>query len=365
MVVAISAYPDFMQGRAEYRFSLLNLTLNAEFSCGPFTITPLEDNEGLMDRDGPRGDDNVRSGRGKYDIDGTAPDNGAYNAWANQAYDEFARRAEVIDLLLSFAQRRHVQIFEPHIYVQKNGEWQFRGGGRLYPVYRGSFRGLPWYLREADLIAFMQHSYRRMTDELDEVQGGEQSLGLRLALRLLDAARMTEMEALEVQYLKLWMAFEILVNAATSGGRIVDTTSFSTVKKEVQAAIRPILKKHGLTKDQRDAIYTKLGELNRRSAGERAHLFLMDKFAPYPIQQVRESDVARWVDIRNAITHRGIMQIHDPDSEYGRTRDYAQTLGHEYFRLKSVLERVIWALLDWPARPLLELPWQSYRLGGR
>lgn len=272
--------------------------------------------------------------------------------------EEFRFRAEVLELLLSFACRRHVQIRFPGLYLQRDGDWVLHaeGGGWDFP---GATEGVGWYYGEEELAAFLAHAYPRMVDQFDELRGGKQRTGLRLALRLLDTARGDL--PLELQYLHTAMAFEVLVNASRYSVPIFPEDQFPTIKQAISAALRTLPEEVRPSDEQLKSIEKQFPNLNRLSLMDRAFDFLTATLKPYPKQEVTRSDLRCFIDIRNAITHSGSMRDAGKTCKASRElkEDYGLHLHTEYMRLKSLLERVVLAMLEYNCR-LLDFPWQHW-----
>jgi hypothetical protein len=108
---------------------------------------------------------------GWYDIPSAAPDDN-YSQWAMTAADDFLPHANIVELLLSFALRRHVEISSPSIYVNDGDQWQHRGGGRLRGRYPRRDPGIPLIFGADELTSFIRAAYDRMVNKFDEATAG-------------------------------------------------------------------------------------------------------------------------------------------------------------------------------------------------
>lgn len=299
---------------------------------------------------------------GWFDLPEQAPSGDAYHAFARSAFHAFARHAEVLDLLLSFAHRRHVQIRDPAIYVLENEQWIYRGGGALYADFAGRSDGGAWYHGDAELRAFLAHAYSRMIDDFDEVRGGTEKTGLRLALRLLDSSR-GDISA-ELSFLEAAIALDVLVNASQYSRTILEKHQFDAVHETLTAALTQLPGELNLTAEQVKAVTKQIPGLNYANFIDRAEPFLQTVLYGHSQQSVRRKDLRCFIEIRNAITHYGSMK--DAAENCGVPKemkgDYAYVLLSQYQRLVSLLERVVLALLT-VETDLMTIPWQDVRGG--
>lgn len=334
-------------------FWIDGLSLRREFTCGQFTLLPSALLPALGSHLAP-------STVGWYDLSEKAPTGDAYDEFAKRAFDGFAAHAEILDLLLSFANRRHVQVKDPGIYVCEDGQWVYRGGGGLYPDFHGAADGTPWYHGEGELCAFLLHAYPRMIYDFHEYRGGQQDTGLRLSLRLLDASRGEQ--AAETSFQHAATALEIMVNAADRDPKTVSKDRFAVIEARIRALLIDLFSEKQLTSAEMDSMNKQTQTLNIPTYRDRADDFLKLVLQDYPLQRVSRKDMSCFTMIRNAITHSGTMQDAASSCEPPKnmTQGYTDVLLTQYQRLVSLLEHVVLARLGYDAE-LMKIEWQDVR----
>lgn len=325
--------------QARFVFGVLNLPLDDDLVCGPFTLTPI-----------PEGQEELKKRRSMdirpvWSANGVLPlpeDIDLSDPWTY--IDE--QPITTMELLLSLAERRFVEIFQPQVQKLVDGKWQC-SGARAHMPQIGDPYGVSWHYGHAHLQAFMD---RCMPIVADPERGERQ--GLRLALQFYRTN--FRHDFVELQYLKSWMALEILYSRHLDSTSITGASRFRCISKVIKMLLRDCQEKGFIEEHERSLMQEKLGEINRLSARLQALRFFEDIFRDYPAQTVTEEHMATFVKIRNDITHRGVM-THGGD-------DYGQVLHEQHLRLQSLLERVFLAMMGQDAN-LMTFSWTQWTAG--
>jgi hypothetical protein len=292
---------------------------------------------------------------GWYDIPTLAPTE-AQDTWAKDVSNDFFARANLLRLLLSFALGRHIEIVRPSIYLQQEGEWQHRGGGNLMSQYPPSPANVPLVSGREELANFVEHAYRRMVNDFDELGITPQTRGLALALRLLNSSWSTV--GLELKYLQSWMAFEILVTHAPASQPMFEGKEFKPVRATLSITLKELEERGKLSSDQRVRMSEMLAVLQRPSIARRSQEFLDYVFERYPAQKVSREDLRRFIGIRDSIAHAGSATSAEVLYDDAESSDYGFLLHRQRMRLTALLERVVFAMLNFEC-DLLSEPWNS------
>lgn len=241
----------------------------------------------------------------------------------------------VMERLLTFAHRCHIQIVHPTYEVQTETGWRPRGG-HSYLFQDGRARGVSWYIYHEALEQFLDRSFPKMMDP-----GFRESTALMLSLAFYDqifSDRITEL-----QYLKTWLALEILISRGVKNTTVLPTTRFNPVRDRINAALSSARDAGLLSEDEEGLFMRKVGNLNELNLARKGEAFFTRVFASYNAQDVTLEEFSRFVSIRNHISHTGTMRANYDN--------YAQVLHHEFVRLKALLERVVLALLGGTPEP--------------
>lgn len=341
---------DIYTSEARFVFDVINLPIRDALVCDNFAIKPLLDyEEAVALLSEPDATDEITA-TGFYTVPIEVLQVGDEAPPAGRMYAEFSKRAEVLDLLLSFANRNRIQVVNAVLEVKKgSSDWQRVGGHPVYPLYPGISHRSAWYRDDKELQGFIQRSYGRMVDEFEEYRGGEERNGLRLSLLALRGGR--EGDIGEMLYLKTWIALEILVGRSLFAESILSGSRFRRLQSDLKSFIYSWFSKAAseqeLSEVEREAIdliVRKIPELNRRAIADSGHRFLSNLFENYPEQTVTLDDVQNFVRVRNEITHTGVGPNRNAES-------YGFDVGSEHFMLLRLVERAVLAILG--EHPLL------------
>lgn len=292
---------------------------------------------------------------GWYEIPTLAPING-YSVWANDVSLDFFGRANLLNLLLSFVLRRHVEMAAPGIYLMEDGEWHYRGGGGQLLSFPSGSPGSALVSGTDELKSFLEHSYFRMVNDFDELQVTRRTRRLALALRLLISSRSTV--GLELEYLQTWMAFEILVTHSAASEPMFKGNEFKPVRDALSATLKDLEREEKLSSDQRVKMSEMLAALQRPSITRRSREFFDQVFDRFQVQQVSRDDLRRFIGIRDSIAHAGSVRFAEALDGDSDSANYSQLLHRQHIRLTALLERVILAMLDFEC-DLLNAPWND------
>jgi hypothetical protein len=325
----------------KYRFisGILNLPLKQELSCGPFRISPIAEGQEALKEVGSMSTalESVISAEVTMPL---PPETGASDPWP------YIQRQPMLpmELLLTFAHRRAISIYAPQVEAFRDGEWQF-GGMHAHMHRPGSPHGVAWFGWHGALQEFLNRALPILTDEKT---GG--TTGLLQSLNFFCTNYHDDF--VELEYLKTWIALEILYSQHGPDTDIVRGGHFKKISKAIRLLLSNCQQRGWMTSDERELMKGKLGELNRLAARKQAARFLADVFKDHPVQAVSDADLKLFSDIRNDITHRGIMTRRDPNLEYHKE------LHHQHMRLKALMERVFLAMFG--ARPnLMTFSWEN------
>ena len=228
-----------------------------------------------------------------------------------------------------------------------DGKWKY-SGGRLHVAQIGNPYGVCWHYGHAHLQEFM---HRCLPIVADPERGDKQ--GLRLALRFYRTNFRDDF--VELQYLKSWMAMEILFSCYLDSMSIMRSGRFGRVSEAIKTLLGNCQEKGFIEQYERSLMQEKLGELNRRSARRQSFQFFEDIFSDFPAQTVTEEDIKVFVKIRNDIMHRGVMSREGAD-------DYGEVLLTQHMRLMSLLKRVFLAMMGQDAN-LMAFSWTEWLEG--
>jgi hypothetical protein len=327
-------------GRTRFAFGVMNLALQRDIRCGRFVLTPIPSRQEELSRRTSLDSEPVVSAIGTLTLPVSVDADAAWEYVDGQPVNE-------IMLLLSFAQRRYVDIVNPELQVLRDGTWQF-WATRFHIPLPGNPQGVSWLFGHDELQAFVDRCLP-LVAEAD--RGGSQ--GLRVALQLYRTNFRDDY--VEMHYLKTWMALEVLYARHEAGGLIVDPARFKGVERGIKMALKALQSQGMLIDEERRLMQEKVAELNRLAARRQALRFFANVFAQYPAQRVTDDDLKTFIEIRNHITHAGVMAS---PIEGG----YGTTLNHQHGRLRSLLERVLLALLGQEAN-LMAFSWTEWLAG--
>jgi hypothetical protein len=322
--------------RTRYIFNMLNLPLKDEVKYGPFTLKPIDEGQAELRKRRSMDSDPVISAIGELPI---PEEVGRDERWS---YVDSQPLREM-ELLLSFAERRYVEAYNPSIQRYENGEWKF-DSWRQHLSHFGQPHGVAWYVRQSDLQAYMERCLPILSDQ----ERGKKS-GLLLALEMFRSNFQDDF--VELQYLKTWIALEILYSRYFKRDRILTEGRFARVRRAVRVVLIELQGEGQLDEAQFGLITAKLPELNRQAAADQALRFVDEILAEYPAQDVTSDEMQLFVKIRNSITHGLTAGL--PEDAYG------DRLHEEHMRLKSLLERIILAMLGQDAN-LLTFSWRYW-----
>jgi len=321
-------------------FGMLNLPLRQELACGPFTLTPIPEGQEELNIRGSMDTDPVYSAEGLIplpnDIDQSDP-------WSY--IDQ--QPIQAMELLLSFAERRFVEIVDPQVQIRWGDEWRV-SNSRFHMPLLGNPYGVSWHHGHAHLQEFMN---RCLPIVADPERGGRQ--GLRLALQFYRTN--FRHDFVELQYLKSWLSLEILYSRHFDMKTIMEANRFRRISRAIKGLLENCHEKGYIEEHERAPMNEKLGEINRLSARMLGLRFFEDVFRDHPAQVVTEEDMKTFVRVRNDITHRGVM-VHDGDDGYGQVHN------QEHGRLQALLERVFLAMMGQDAN-LLTFSWTNWLAG--
>jgi hypothetical protein len=322
---------------ARIKFDVINLPVRRELHCGPFVLSPVEHIDEAIEALKGFDSEPVVTAVGTFPVGEVVS--------LDNVYAPFWAPAGALECLLSFAQRCHIQFIRPTVEVEVGGRWE-SGGWHSWMLRAGRATGVSWYVTVDELQGFLERSYPKVLDpEFGEAKG------MRLAFAFYALTHGDD--ALEVCYLKTWIALEILYSRGTRG-LILSRRAFDRITKRVKESLKACVDEGLLGDDDRAAIQRKLPELNRFSTADLVTRFLQDLFTDYPAQDVTEKEIQRFIQLRNEITHTG--------SVARLTEDYMGELHAERMRLKALLERVLLAMLG--ERPnLMQFSWRNWRYG--
>src|SRR5215204_3954340 len=105
--------------RARFGFGVLNLPLRQNLVCGPFTLSPI-----------PEGQEELKKRRSfdtepVWSADGVMPLPDGIDLDDPWKYID-QQPINQMQLLLSFAERRFVEVVEPQVQILEGGEWIFK-----------------------------------------------------------------------------------------------------------------------------------------------------------------------------------------------------------------------------------------------
>lgn len=326
--------------QSRFVFGVLNLPLRQDLICGPFKLSPI-----------PRGQEALKEmssldTESIWSADGVLPLPESIDM--SNPWDYIDQQPLVaMTLLLSFAERRFVEIVEPQVEKLVDGQWQASNYRSHLPL-TGNPKGASWHNGHDHLQEFMN---RCMPILSDQEQGQKQ--GLQLALQFYRTNFRPDF--LEMQYLKTWMALEILYSRHLTSASIMERSRFKRVTKAIRLTLKDCKEDMFLKEHERLLMQDKLSEINRLSARRQGLRFFEGIFKEYPAQIVTEEDMRTFVNIRNDITHRGVM-CDEGDQEY------ANRLHEQHRRLMRLLERTFLALMGQDAN-LMTFSWTHWKSG--
>ncbi|MGH2548207.1 MAG: hypothetical protein ACRDHN_02395 [Thermomicrobiales bacterium] len=332
-----------MGSNSRYIFGVTNLPLTEELRCGRFILNPIpEGQEDLKKLNSMSAEcEGVVSAAGRLDI----PDElSGSNAWAYVDDQKWGH----VELLLSFAHRRSIQMVRPQLIRRSGHKWSW-AGTRAHFALPGNPDGVSWYFGHDELQTFMNDCLPQLSTKDDD---GRSPLVQALNFFCTNYRE----DFVELQYLKTFMAFEILYSSYGDDPRILSDRTFeSVVAKPLRSRLKDI-SAEVLSNEAQEKMRDKIPELNRSPARRQASAFLERTFADYPAQRVSVEDVGQFIKIRNQIAHSGRMDHREVD------REYSDVLYEQYMRLSSLMERVFLARMG--QRPnLMEFTWEYIYFG--
>jgi len=252
-----------------------------------------------------------------------------------------------MELLLGFAERRFIEICNIEIQEQNGNEWITTG--RLYhrPTL-GSSSGVSWHHGHNHLQDFLINALPKLL-----VPEFGEGVGVRQALQFYRTNFHDDF--VELQYLKTWIAIEILFSRDHENAPIFGSSRFKKFTDKLSDLIDVLPLEPRLTETEKKGVLSKLGELRRPPAIDQAMRFLTRVLKPFPEQTVSEEDLSRFIAIRNKITHGGTIEV-------PKDLDYPEFLNQEHHRLQSLLERVLLAMFDQDAN-LMSFSWANWLAG--
>jgi hypothetical protein len=330
-----------MSTEMRVRFEVVNLPIRQPLRVAQFEISPREGIEQRLKRLQGFMPDTEVTADGIYAVHG-APSPAS-------AFEAFRQDMRALELLLTFAHRCHVQAINPCVEVFDRNEWRFAYWG-TYLEFPGRANAAPWYGHQLELASFLGRAYPQLRNE-----AFVKDTRLLLALSLYDQA-LGELR-LEIEYLKRWMALEILVGdyrQSSSPPPLEQKLFDAAVRPRLRSVLKELNDEGRITTGQEKWLAGQVKGLNSPSRSRDAHdikAFLDSVFMSYPAQQIDLLEINRFFQIRNAIVHRGWMDL-DAD-------DVGTELGEESGRLRSLLERVILARLG-ESPNLMNFSWRKY-----
>lgn len=322
--------------RLRYVFNLLNMPLKGELKAGPFLLTPIQEGQEDLRKQTSMDTEPVIGVAGVLPISENLED----RAWWTFIDQQGLRQVE---LLLSFAERRFVEVHAPEVQAFVGDEWVTWSVRQHMPMI-GNPHGVAWHCGHAHLQDYIDRCLPLLTDS----HIGEES-GLRLALKMYRSNLRNDF--VELQYLKTWMVLEVLYSSGTAEN-IVDKNRFPRVRRAVRSTLDRLYAEGRIREEERNRVELKLPELNRTATFDRAMALLERVFVDYPAQDVTEEEMRSFIHIRNSITHQVVSILPD----IGETED---PLHVEHMRLMSLLERVILAMFGQDAN-LMNFSWRHW-----
>jgi hypothetical protein len=318
-------------------FDIVNVPLQRPLAIDAFLLTPVDGVADVLGR--------LRNFAAESEITATGVFALPPVTSMDRAYEPFWRPARVLTLLLSFANRCHIQVVRPTLEAQIDGQW-VRQGWHANLFREGKAGAVGWYVGQPELEGFLERAYPKLIDPVFA-----EATGLRLALEFVDQARCEVVG--EMQYLKTWIALEILYGHAQEGrAQIISANRFEKIRRALRQSLADLGTAGRLQDDELAAMREKLPELNRPSAQRQLLAFCERVFMEYPAQDLNEAEAQRFIRIRNEITHGGVMPSTGGDG-------YARALSHEHGRLRALVERVVLAMLGEQPN-LMEFSWRNY-----
>ena len=341
---------DTVATQARLSFGVLNLLIKREVQCGPFLVTPRKNIEEIRTRLERLGAKSEITAIGTYPL--ALPL--AHDPWA-----ELWEPAAVMERLLSFFSRCHVQIVSPTIEMETPDGWKpYRR--HYYAVEYGRARST--YLNTGELESSLARCYPKLLD-----REYAESSGPRLALAFYD--QIFADDVTELQYLKTYLAFEVLYSRNVRTTEVLSDDAFTELRGRFEALLMLEVEEGRLGGAERAAIGNKLIELNRLSAVSQIRGFLSLVFEGYAHQEVMSREIRAFTQIRNDIVHSGEMtattqklltNVHRGTGERVGD-DYVRDLHREFSRLKSLLDRVVRAMFE-EQSTRMETSWRYWRL---
>lgn len=262
---------------------------------------------------------------------------------APEAFGAFWQPARSLELLLSFAHRCRIQFVEPTFEVEREGRHE-SSAWHSYVVRRGRTRPCGWYVWQRELEAFLEHAYPKLRDP-----SFREDTGVELALAYYDANHAED--ELEMNYLKIWTAVEVLVGRSGGGRGILAKQRFRVVCQRLEDALVRLQDVEIITEAERETLRGGLPFLNQQPWRVQAWAFFERLFRDYPAQDVTEEELRRFRQLRNDIVHRGARS---------EAEELVTVLHQEHMRLRSLVERAILALFH--QRPnLMDFTWREWR----
>jgi hypothetical protein len=233
--------------RARIKFDVVNLLIRRELQCGPFLLKPVDGIDKAQQHLKRSGASPVITAIGTSPLPDPLPDGPWADLW---------QPVLVMERLLTFASRGHVQIVQPILEIETPDGWEVRGR-HSYALQAGSARSS--YLDVDELEGFLARCFPKLLDK-----AFTESSGLVLALAFYD--QIFADRVAELQYLKAYLAFEVLYSRNVTTTTIQSPEAFTALRQKLEALLASEEEEGRLGADARGAITDKLVELNRLSA---------------------------------------------------------------------------------------------------
>ena len=307
-------------------FAVFNLPIEQVLRCGEIRLEPVTEIAQVLERLQHPDPQSEVTAEGTWPLGMLNPDE---NVWA-----KVGRSLVALELLLSFAHRCHIRVGRVRSEGEVDGEWR-RHSIPSRTVRDGKAHATPWCLGHRELEGFLSRAHPKfLTPTLAEDQG------LRLALAFLAETYTHDVE--ELNYLKTWIAFEVLYSRGVKA-QILTGGQEKRVKHTIREYLQAEVAAERLRPEQMAAVEEKLPELRRLSTAAQAAQFCDRVFRNYePVQKATADELHALSTVRNDLAHTGAAKV--------------ERLPEKLRQLTSLVERVILAMLD--ERPhLMEVPW--------
>lgn len=248
---------------------------------------------------------------------------------------------EVLKLLLAFTSRTQVQSVNECFERLEGGSWKSIGGGkRDFPVL-GTVRGEQMQGLTGGVEGFVERNLERIAaDEKSDEKG------IALAMRFL-CSNYTQ-DFIESKYVKTWTALEILgAKNCQSLSIFTDDDLYDLLRSRLRTELRTLVRDETITAEQRDMLYEKLVDSNRKAISRQIVEVTECAFSTHPELIPKRKEVIEFAGVRNKIAHEGSV----PDgSELPLAR----------MQLHALVERLLVSLLDEEAE-MLDVDWRNHR----